>query len=612
MGKKGRGARGTNQPQWQEDDFESLLPSSTRAGTPLRPATKEDVTKVNMVRLIWAPIEKKENNAQPNTSTSAAQTVAIAAPEKAVAIATTVAIAAPEKAAAIATHTAAQTVAVAAPEKAAAIATTVAIAAPEKDAAIAMHSGREDEQTVTDTAAEEATTITTTHEGAFATQTVVIAADEETVASVTSPDEEVKRLRLLLIAEQDATAAAITAAEEAAATATSLEFENRRLKLLLAEHAAAAAATAAADRVFVPGHIAPITTQEYQLQALHSQVVQLQQHLDAAVRDAQHWAYIAHMAETTYAAETAKATAGTVPSREEHTRSQPRAHNHAQPVTRCDPPLNGSDAKGTDQPTAAATSATTGPVPAVSPTRLRRKGANATGRNSSNNAAAAALQDVADAAAAAANCQDPNVLEAVLKAAAATAKALAECRVRAPQGHRRGGRPPPKERPRAPGRRRRTQRSAGPPAPRVTDTHTAMQSRRTQQGQHNPPTANSLLREGQNRPRPGAPFTSSNHAASSAMPAPRFAPPLSPAVTRRNGRNIADSAKPRMTQQGQHNPPTANSLLSLREGQNRPRPGAPCTSSNHAASSAMPVPRFAPPLSPAATRRNGRDIAESV
>ena len=414
-----------------------------------------------------------------------------------------------------------------------------------------MHSGREDEQTVTDTAAEEATTITTTHEGAFATQTVVIAADEETVASVTSPDEEVKRLRLLLIAEQDATAAAITAAEEAAATATSLEVENRRLKLLLAEHAAIAAATAAADRVFVPGYIAPITRQEYQLQALHSQVVQLQQHLDAAVRDAQHWAYIAHMAETTYAAETAKATAGTVPSREEHTRSQPRAHiaqsnhaNHAQPVTRCDPPLNGSDAKGTDQPTAAATSATTGPVPAVSPTRLRRKGANATGKNSSNNAAAAALQDVADAAAAAANCQDPNVLEAVLKAAAATAKALAECRVRAPQGHRRGGRPPPKERPRAPGRRRRTQRSAGPPAPRVTDTHTAMQSRRTQQGQHNPPTANSLLREGQNRPRPGAPFTSSNHAASSAMPAPRFkcpAPEPSCSVTRRNCRDIAES-----------------------------------------------------------------------
>jgi hypothetical protein len=71
--------------------------------------------------------------------------------------------------------------------------------------------------------------------------------------------------------------------------------------------------------------------------------LRLQQHLrvDAAVRDAQHWAYIAHMAETTYAAETDKATAGTVPSREEDTRSQPRAHiaqsNHAlEPSSACD------------------------------------------------------------------------------------------------------------------------------------------------------------------------------------------------------------------------------------------------------------------------------------
>jgi hypothetical protein len=62
----------------------------------------------------------------------------------------------------------------------------------------------------------------------------------------------------------------------------------------------------------------------------------------------------------------------------------------------------------------------------------------------------------------------------------------------------------------------------------------------TRQGQHNPPTARSLSREGQNRPRPGAPFTSSIHA-SSGMPATRFAPPLSPAVTRRNGRDIAES-----------------------------------------------------------------------
>jgi hypothetical protein len=88
------------------------------------------------------------------------------------------------------------------------------------------------------------------------------------------------------------------------------------------------------------------------------------------------------------------------------------------------------------------------------------------------------------------------------------------------QPRRRGGRPPP------------TKKANPRPRPRRT---------RTQQGRHNPPTANSLLREGQNRPRPGAPFTSSNHAASSAMPATLFAPPLSPAVTRRNGRDIAES-----------------------------------------------------------------------
>jgi hypothetical protein len=111
----------------------------------------------------------------------------------------------------------------------------------------------------------------------------------------------------------------------------------------------------------------------------------------------------------------------------------------------------------------------------------------------------------------------------VLLAAAATAKALAQTGAKDTgkgQPRRRGGRPPP------------TKRASPRPRPRRT---------RTQQGQHNPPTANSLLREGQNRPRPGAPFTSSNHAASSAMPATLFAPPLSPAVTRRNGRDIAES-----------------------------------------------------------------------
>ena len=471
---------------------------------------------------------------------------------------------------------AAQAVANAAAEEAAATTTHGRINAELKPEQLSIDTTAA--QTVANAAAEKAAADAATLERAAAEQTVDIDAVEHTAAinadaeAAATADEEIKRLQLLLIAERDATAAARAAANEAAATINKLEVENKRILLLL-------------------------TAEQ---RALQRQIQYLQEQLYAQAIPAQWQAHRANIAETVNAAETMASISpvpvfANEPSWKEHIQSQPGATiAKSNPATYAQAVIS---------------------EPSLSSTmkRLPRNGANATGRNPSNNAAAAALQDVADAAAAAANCQDPNVLEAVLKAAATTAKALAECRVRAPQGHRRGGRPPRtrKERPRAPGRRRRPQRSASPPAPRVTDTHTATQSRRTQQGQHNPPTANSLLREGQNRPRPGAPFTSSNHAASSAMPATRFAPPLSPAVTRRNGRNIADSAKqPRMTQQGQHNPPTANSLL--REGQNRPRPGAPFTSSNHAASSAMPATRFAPPLSPAVTRRNGRDIAESM
>ena len=471
---------------------------------------------------------------------------------------------------------AAQAVANAAAEEAAATTTHGRINAELKPEQLSIDTTAA--QTVANAAAEKAAADAATLERAAAEQTVDIDAVEHTAAinadaeAAATADEEIKRLQLLLIAERDATAAARAAADEAAATINKLEVENKRILLLL-------------------------TAEQ---RALQRQIQYLQEQLYAQAIPAQWQAHRANIAESVNAAETMASISpvpvfANEPSWKEHIQSQPGATiAKSNPATYAQAVIS---------------------EPSLSSTmkRLPRNGANATGRNPSNNAAAAALQDVADAAAAAANCQDPNVLEAVLKAAATTAKALAECRVRAPQGHRRGGRPPRtrKERPRAPGRRRRPQRSASPPAPRVTDTHTATQSRRTQQGQHNPPTANSLLREGQNRPRPGAPFTSSYNAASSAMPATRFAPPLSPAVTRRNGRNIADSAKqPRMTQQGQHNPPTANSLL--REGQNRPRPGAPFTSSNHAASSAMPATRFAPPLSPAVTRRNGRDIAESM
>jgi hypothetical protein len=89
MGKQGRSARKTNQPQWQEDDFESLLPSSTRAGTALRPVTKENVTEVDWVRQLFAPRKTKETTAQLSTNTNAAHAVANAAAEEAAADATT-------------------------------------------------------------------------------------------------------------------------------------------------------------------------------------------------------------------------------------------------------------------------------------------------------------------------------------------------------------------------------------------------------------------------------------------------------------------------------------------------------------------------------------------
>jgi hypothetical protein len=97
-------------------------------------------------------------------------------------------------------------------------------------------------------------------------------------------------------------AAADTAAKEAAAIATGLQAEISRLQLLLiTEQAAAAAAIATAlanGRVFVPGDIVPRTPQEHQLQALHLQVMHLQQQLWLAASDAQYWAHRAYTAET--------------------------------------------------------------------------------------------------------------------------------------------------------------------------------------------------------------------------------------------------------------------------------------------------------------------------
>jgi hypothetical protein len=142
--------------------------------------------------------------------------------------------------------------------------------------------------------------------------------------------------------------------------------------------------------------------------------------------------------------------------------------------------------------------------------------------NLADNAEAAALPAAAADAAAAATTE-PRILRAVLLAAAAAANALALAQTIPPDtvlAHRRGGRPPPTR--------------------RANPRPNARPRRRTRQSQHNPlaATANSLSREGQTRPRPGAPITSSNHAASSAMPATRNVPPkIEPTVMRVNGRD---------------------------------------------------------------------------
>jgi hypothetical protein len=577
IGKKGRGKKNTK----NADDFARLLPSSTRTGKAYQcpNVTKEDDQKGFCVRRIFGTCicEKKENVAQLSTGTIAAQAVANAAAEEAAATTTHGRINAELKPEQLSIDTtAAQTVANAAAEEAAADA-----AALERAAA---------EQTVDIDAVEHA---------------AAIIADAEAAATVNNLHDEINRLQLLLTAERAAAAAARTAADEAAATINSLEMEKKHILRLLA-----AAQAATAVKVHVPGYNIPMTQAEH-LAALqrHIQHLQDQLHWHAQAIPVQWpgWADGTSMAETSNIAETAMASGSSVPAHtyqpswKEHITSQPGAPivesntaTYAQALMMNSEPFSSHTVKRSTRTkdydsdhsaNAASASATAGPEPTRNSSVQQHKPAE--------NLAAAALQAAADAAATAA--EDPWILRAVLLAAAATAKALAQTGAKdtgTVQPRRRGGRPPP------------TKKANPRPRPRRT---------RTQQGRHNPPTANSLLREGQNRPRPGAPFTSSNHAASSAMPATPLAPPLSPAVTRRNGRSIADSAnlkQPRMSQQGQHNPPTANSLL--REGQNRPRPGAPFTSSNHAASSPMPATPFAPPLSPAVTRRNGRDIAESV
>ena len=465
---------------------------------------------------------RAENTEQPSTGTTAVQFVAIATPEKATAIATTVAIAALEKAAAIATPAAAQAVAIAAPERVAAIATPVAIAALEQAAAIATHSGSEDKQTVTDTAAEEAT-------------------------AIAGPEEEIRHLQLLLTAQRAATVAAIAAAKEAAATATTLPVEVEVKRLL--HHWQLAATTA---KVFVPGYTAPMTQEEH-LQALHRQVQYLleqQQYMNvqhcAAASHAQYWADRCFAAETANAAENTTTAMNPVPnanerSREEHTQPQPAAPiakgnfsttTYMQAVMGSDdPPLIPvverirTRPNGRDSPTNAAR-ASAAADPETSPTELRHSLAE--------NAAAAALRTAAIAAAAAAKCEDPWILHTVLVAAAATANALAQTSAQdtvtvTVQAHRRGGRPPPMRRTDPGARPRRNRRPTGT-APRATGSRT-MPANQTRQ--HDPPIYSpGPPRAGRARPQSGAqPPSFSNRSATLAT---GNIPPLSPTVMRRN------------------------------------------------------------------------------
>ena len=223
IGKKGRGKRNKE----NADDFASLPPSATRAGTAYHlPDVTKDVTKVDWVRQsLFAPRKTKETTAQPSTNTNAAHAVANAAAEEAAADATTHQ---PHDIARIHAElkleqlsigtTAAQNIANAAAEKAAAGAD-----APERAVA---------EQTVAINAVEQA----------------AINADAEAAATINNLQEEIEHRRLLLTAERDATAAAKAAADEAAASISKLEVDNKRILLLLAAEQAATAV-----KVYVPG-----------------------------------------------------------------------------------------------------------------------------------------------------------------------------------------------------------------------------------------------------------------------------------------------------------------------------------------------------------------------
>ncbi len=386
---------------------------------------------MDLVRLIFGcTFEKKENTAQLSTAPIATQAVANAAAEEAAATTThelhdedpnkNVEVIArinaePKPEQLSISTTAAQTVANAAAEKAAAGAAALARAAAE--------------QTVAIDAVEQAAAIN---------------ADAKATATVNNLHEEIKRLQRLLQAEQAATAAARAAADEAAATINNLEVESRRVQLLLAAENAAKTA-----KVYVPGYVIPMTSEEH-LKALQRQVQYLQEQLHAQAIPSQWRADRVIMAENANVEEAAMASISPVPpianepARGEHTRAQPtplanlksNSATYAEVVMSSVPDgkqRTRTNDNGRVHPANAASSlATAGTEPPMSPTVLRH--------NFADNAEAA-LQAAALQAAA----KDPRILRTVLLAAAATANALAQT-IQQVLEHRRGGRPPPTRR----------------------------------------------------------------------------------------------------------------------------------------------------------------------
>ena len=360
-------------------------------------------------------------------------------------------------------------------------------------AAYKLKENAEQEPTVATAAAEKAAADVAALERAAAEQTlkentaqhmdaieqVATNADAEVAATINNLHEEINRLRLLLTAEQAAAAAARAAVDEAAATINNLEVENKRILLLLAAEQADTTV-----KVFVP-----------------------------ALTNEPSWK-------------------GHIPSQPGALTAKSSPATYAQALMMNSEPSTSLTVKRSTRTkdhyaNAASASATAGPEPAKNSSVQQHKPAE--------NLAAAALQAAADAAATAA--EDPRILRAVLMAAAATARALAQD-TGTVQPRRRGGRPPStRTRRPKPNRPRRPRKSAGtvaPGPPEPTATGTAKQLRWT----HQPTASGSSPRGGQKARRQTGTFFARSDSAVTSLPATRNVPPkIEPTLTRLTGRD---------------------------------------------------------------------------